>query len=200
MTICPPPAISIRQRWRMFDDARGAVPAALSAAGKISLIWNLREIRRRQPPALSSPHNNRNLFFWLHRRKITTTVTLRPQPRRDSETSAPWFSSAPVRQAGGLNNFNVSFSSAAYCLLQRFERALSLTLNIPKIALNDASIETWRGMGYPADFLRRGNFSRRLYRQGPCARPVGDPPGLPESALRRDGHLRSQKIHAHHGG
>ena len=41
MTICPPPASSIRQRWRMFDDARGAVPVSFSAAGKISVMLHL---------------------------------------------------------------------------------------------------------------------------------------------------------------
>src|ERR1700704_5041327 len=38
MTTCPPPGISIRQRWRIFEDARGAVPASLSAAWRTSVM------------------------------------------------------------------------------------------------------------------------------------------------------------------
>ena len=41
MTIRPPPASSIRQRWRVLDDARGAVPVSFSAAGKTSVMLHL---------------------------------------------------------------------------------------------------------------------------------------------------------------
>src|SRR4029434_4458422 len=66
MTICPPPAISIRQRWRMFDDARGAVSLSLSTPDRTSVMLHLpSNLPATGTGGDSPPQNNRNFFFWL---------------------------------------------------------------------------------------------------------------------------------------
>src|SRR4029434_4123623 len=66
MTICPPPAISIRQRWRMFDDARGAVSLSLATPDRTSVMLHLPSNLPATGTGGDSPtQNNRNLFFLL---------------------------------------------------------------------------------------------------------------------------------------
>src|SRR4029453_3640988 len=66
MTICPPPAISIRQRWRMFDHARGAVPLLLSIPDRTSVMLHLpSNLPATGTGGAAPPPNNRNFFFWL---------------------------------------------------------------------------------------------------------------------------------------